>query len=653
MIGVKVDELFLAITTKFDKKSMAGYEESVKKAETSLGSFGEKHTRVATKQTNLSKAMAQGLKSFGAQVPIVGSMISSIDAKSLKLLGTIGLLVVAFRALSGATRTYLDFERGMKGVERVVLGTAKEMELLKKSALKEADTTTFSPAETADAQKYLAQAGLDVNQVMGALPGALQLAMASNMDLARATDIATDIMSAQGLEVKDLTMINDSLVKGANQATTSVEQLGLGMAEVGGTARRVGVDVQQMTASLGVIASAGKKGGRGGTLFRNFLEEMTGKKAIKAMRKVGIDADKFINVKTGEITQYEALIKRFTLLSKAEKKIFSDSAFSNMSRGKRGFDFLVGGADKLEKDLAGIRGASGIAERASKIAFKGLSGQTALLKSQLQTASIGFMEDSGLNVIFEDIVNIFRTAVIPSIMWLGTALQPFLYPIKLMLKSMKIAFKLVFGIFKVFTKNRNAGKEVVSEFAKLDDILEHINDSLDRFFSLLDRGDTNFFKSMNEDFASTTEGIRAFFMGIIRFINPVLEMVDLLINWLVLGVPEAGDDLALYFKDWWKDVKAGFTDIFDWWKIKFEQLGKWFGDDSMWQTIKGLLPDSMLSSATNSASPVGDGVTNTTSNTNSSKALHINGITVLANNVDEEGVANQISGQLRSLIGEL
>ena len=57
----------------------------------------------------------------------------------------------------------------------------------------------------------MALAGWDTQQSMDALPGVLNLAAASGMDLANASDAVTDILSAFGMQASDAGMAADQL----------------------------------------------------------------------------------------------------------------------------------------------------------------------------------------------------------------------------------------------------------------------------------------------------------------------------------------------------------------------------------------------------------------------------------------------------------
>lgn len=113
-------------------------------------------------------------------------------------------------------------------------------DLLKEAAAAAGESTVFSASEAADALNYLALAGYDAAKAADALPAVLDLAAAGGLDLAYASDLATDAMSALGIETasENLTRFGDEMAKTASKANTSVAQLGEAILTVGGTALR-------------------------------------------------------------------------------------------------------------------------------------------------------------------------------------------------------------------------------------------------------------------------------------------------------------------------------------------------------------------------------------------------------------------------------
>ena len=74
---------------------------------------------------------------------------------------------------------------------------------------------------------YLALAGYDAETAADVLPAVLDLAAAGGMDLAYASDLATDAMSALGIEAskENLTQFGDQMAMTASKANTSVSYI--------------------------------------------------------------------------------------------------------------------------------------------------------------------------------------------------------------------------------------------------------------------------------------------------------------------------------------------------------------------------------------------------------------------------------------------
>ena len=168
-------------------------------------------------------------------------------------------------------------------------------DLLKQAAAAAGEATTFSASEAADALNYLALAGYSASQAADALPAVLNLASAGGMDLAYASDLATDAMAALGIEAtkENLTHFGDQLAKTASKANASVSQLGEAILTVGGTAKSLANGTTELNAELGVLANRGIKGSEGGTALRNMILSLSAPtaQAAEQMAKLGLQAE--------------------------------------------------------------------------------------------------------------------------------------------------------------------------------------------------------------------------------------------------------------------------------------------------------------------------------------------------------------------------
>lgn len=159
--------------------------------------------------------------------------------------------VAGFGAL--IAKTAGDFEASMNQVGAVSGATGNQLDELRKTARDLGATTQFSASEAADAMKFLSMAGFDANQTIEALPGTLQLAAAASLDLGDAADIVSNILSGYGIQVEELSRVNDVLVKTFTSANTDLRQLGEAMKYAGPVASAAGVQFEEAAAAIGLM----------------------------------------------------------------------------------------------------------------------------------------------------------------------------------------------------------------------------------------------------------------------------------------------------------------------------------------------------------------------------------------------------------------
>lgn len=79
----------------------------------------------------------------------------------------------------------------MSTVEAISGATADEMKRLSDEAKRMGATTQFTAVEAGKALEYMAMAGWKTDQMLGGLPGIMNLAAASGEDLGQVSDIVT------------------------------------------------------------------------------------------------------------------------------------------------------------------------------------------------------------------------------------------------------------------------------------------------------------------------------------------------------------------------------------------------------------------------------------------------------------------------------
>lgn len=263
----------------------------------------------SSKRTEYEIAIQVGGKvaaSFGNSVKEVNSGFDSMVnmAKSAAKMAAVAFSAVKVgEFVTDAVEVYSGFEQSMANTAAVANATKYEYEQLENAALEMGKATSKTAQEAADALGYMMLAGWDVNDAIMGLEPVLRLSEATQMDLARCSDLVTDSMSALGLSVEDLSGYLDICTAANNSANTTAEALMEAFIGCGGTARTAGADLNDTATALGILANNGTKGAEAGTALNSMLVRMTSKDvAINALKDLGVavfnDAGEFRGLQT-------------------------------------------------------------------------------------------------------------------------------------------------------------------------------------------------------------------------------------------------------------------------------------------------------------------------------------------------------------------
>ena len=212
-----------------------------------------------------------------ASAKLINSALTSIGAYASQLAKTISKLrltivgIAAFLVFRKAITTLARFSDEMAKVQAITEASAGEFALLKKRATDLGATTRFEATQVAEAMTFLARAGFNVKEVLDTTESTLKLAQVGALDLGRAADIASNILTAFKLRADELGGVVDILAKTSNSANTNVNQLGEAMAYVGAVAEGSHASLAETAAAIGTLGDAGIQGTVAGTGLRRLL----------------------------------------------------------------------------------------------------------------------------------------------------------------------------------------------------------------------------------------------------------------------------------------------------------------------------------------------------------------------------------------------
>lgn len=265
------------------------------------------------------------------------------------------------------------------------------------------ENTVFSANQCAQALNYMALAGYDAKESMEMLPNVLNLAAAGHMDLARASDVVTDVQTAFGISANRTKKMVDEMAKAASTGNTNVEQLGEAFLRVGPLARNlndgyvkladgstvVADGTQELETAFVAMANAGIKGSEAGTHMRNMIMKLSnptkeGKEKLDEMGISAFDA-------AGKMLPLSQI---FSNMSEAMRKMTQQERMEAIGELFNARD--LASAESLLSAISGdwdnigsaIQDAAGAAEQMAETQLDNLAGDTTLFNSALEGLQI-------------------------------------------------------------------------------------------------------------------------------------------------------------------------------------------------------------------------------------------------------------------------
>lgn len=342
--------------------------------------LAEQAALIDTEFKRAATAAGQSMQELGGKIESAGKSFSKFS-------------LAAAGAATIGVKTFVDFDDAMRQVKATIGATEEEFEKLKESAIEAGKSTRFSATEAAEGLNYLALAGYDAEKSVAALPSILNLATAGNLDLAYASDLLTDSMSALGLGVEYIDTFIDELVRTSQRANTDVAQLGEAILVAGGQAKLAGLDTNDLNTALGILGDVSLKGSEGGTALRNTLKNLytPTDSASKALKELGVET----STANGELRNIQDVLidldKALSGLTEADRIEAMNKIFDSRTIGAANA-LLSDSGDRWNELSEEIANAAGATEEFIQETESGLGGALRGLKSAAEEAGRSFGE---------------------------------------------------------------------------------------------------------------------------------------------------------------------------------------------------------------------------------------------------------------------
>ena len=376
-----------ATATGRDSAATQNLEIRLNQARASLSNMGNQlgtvNAQIATQSSNWT-TMGNSLVSASEKMKKVGETTTSVGKKL-----TVGLTAPILGIGIASTKVGNEFESAMSKVKAISGATGDSFKKLNDQALQLGQDTAFSAKEAADGMENLASAGFSVTEIMQSMPGMLDMAASSGLDVATASDIAASSLRGFGLEASQSGHVADVLAKAAADTNANVTDMGEALKYAAPPAHALGMSIEEVSAAIGIMSNSGIKGSQAGTTLRGSLIALASPTdvAITRMKQLGFEA---FDAK-GKMLPFKDVIDRLkTSTNKLtqEKKadalatIFGKEALSGM------MTLIEAGPDKIDTLTESFKASDGAAKKMAETMQDNAKSSVEQMLGSLETAGI-------------------------------------------------------------------------------------------------------------------------------------------------------------------------------------------------------------------------------------------------------------------------
>jgi TP901 family phage tail tape measure protein len=323
--------------------------------------------------------------------------------------GVLGANLIS-RGISGVTQSVGGLKDEFIGLDSAMTSAAAKFQIergsedfqeMEKAARDVAAAVPFTAAEAGKAFDFMAMAGFNLEQSIAALPGVTDLAIAGEMDLARASDIASDALGALGLESKDakvqaanLQRIMDVMAKTSITSNTNIEMLWSSLQQTASVATGLGAEVEDLSAMFGTLAQSGVKQETAGTALRNMYLRLTGgtSEVTKVLKKYKVQ----IQDTNGKMRPMMDILDEVGKKTKKLDDKTRQAAFTHLfgARAVNSATLLMkAGKGRVDEYRDSLKKADGTAKKLAETIGKSVDNRLKAMKSRLIEVGLSVIDN--------------------------------------------------------------------------------------------------------------------------------------------------------------------------------------------------------------------------------------------------------------------
>ena len=322
---------------------------------------------LTTAQRNYNKVMGE----TGASTKRANSSLAELSNTFNKLGSVLGIsagLYGVFRAFQYGTKVISDFDLAQKKLQSVLGETNKGMQKISESAILVGKNSIFGAKGVTELQIELAKMGFAKQEIIDMQEAIVNLATATQEDLASSAEVVANVIRAFELSAKDSTTVVDIMGKAFNDSALDLANFREAIKYVAPIAKQANFTFEETVALLEQLSNAGIKGSLAGTGLTNILSRL-GNENSKLVKTVG-----------HTINNFDELIEAMIQLKKDGADL-GDTFELVDRRAAATFTILLEGVNTVEQFKEKLKESAGVMKEQTAVQLDSITNKTKLLRN--------------------------------------------------------------------------------------------------------------------------------------------------------------------------------------------------------------------------------------------------------------------------------
>jgi len=331
------------------------------------------------------QVVVQGEKDLKKVGKTADKSTKSFGKMAAGVLGAVAAFKQISSAIGSAMKSFRDFEFQMAKVKAITGANRTEFLKLSKSAQDLGRSTFFTAQQVAELQTNYGKLGFTTEEILKAQEATLQLATATDSDLARAAIVAGSAVRGFGLDASETQRVVDVMAVAFTSSALDIEKFQTSMTKVAPIAKSAGFSIEDTTAIMSQLADSGIEASIAGTSLRNILLKMQDPNSdlVKSFGKT--------------IHSLDELVPALSKFSKEGGSLAEIMEVVDL-RQAAAFEQMITSRERTIALRDALEGASGAAEEMARIVGDTLEGSFKRAESATQGLQIALIDNLGKSI---------------------------------------------------------------------------------------------------------------------------------------------------------------------------------------------------------------------------------------------------------------